>query len=59
MTPPTEEEWYSVIDALAPNKAPGPSKISNEMIKNLGPLTKKSLWVLICDCVNTSFLPDA
>ncbi|PKK55293.1 hypothetical protein RhiirC2_802802 [Rhizophagus irregularis] len=32
----TEEEWLSTINELANDKAAGPSKISNEMLKHLG-----------------------
>src|SRR5437764_11557399 len=36
LLPPTDTEWSSAISDLANGKAPGPSGISNEMIKHLG-----------------------
>ena len=37
MDPPSLEEWSQVIKQLPINKATGPSGISNEMLKHLGP----------------------
>jgi hypothetical protein len=54
---PTADEWYAVVQSLPNEKAPGPSKISNEMLKHLGPITRKALWYIICGCLNTSLLP--
>jgi len=34
---PNEEEWYQLLKTLPNDKAPGPSKVSNEMLKHLGP----------------------
>ena len=38
---PSKEEWHTIIKALPNGKALGPSKISNEMLKNLGPFAAK------------------
>ena len=57
MNPPSADEWYNIIAHLPNGKAPGPSKVSNEMLKHLGPLTKKLLWYIICGCLNISSLP--
>ena len=59
MSEPSEDEWNNVIMKLSTNKAPGPSKISNEMLQNLGPHMKKIFWIFICNCITTTILPDA
>ncbi len=58
MHPPTEEEWSSIIRALPNEKAPGPSKISNEMLKHLGPFTFKCFWIIICRCLSLNLAPS-
>jgi hypothetical protein len=42
MVTPTADEWYTVVQSLPNEKAPGPSKISNEMLKHLDPITRKA-----------------
>jgi hypothetical protein len=59
MSAPTENEWETVINNLPSNKAPGLSKINNEMLKNMGAQTKKKFWIFICSCLTKSILPDA
>ena len=59
MRNPTEEEWSQIVISLPNDKACGPSKISNEMLKNLGPITKKAFWTFICGCLKLSLTPDA
>ena len=59
MTLPSEEEQNDIINALPTNKAPGPSKIANEMLQNLGPQTKWIFWIFICGCLSIPTLPDA
>src|SRR3954451_4460243 len=54
VTPPSADDWYRIIDQLPNGKAAGPSKISNEMLKHLGPQTKKFLWYIICGCLQIS-----
>ena len=41
MQPPTDEEWADILKSLPDGKAPDPSKISNEMLKHLGPFAFK------------------
>ena len=57
MAPPTADEWYNIIASLPNGKAPGPSKVSNEMLKHLGSHTKKLFWYIICHCLAVSTLP--
>jgi hypothetical protein len=57
MDPPSADEWYDLIAYLPNGKAPGPSKVSNEMLKHLGPITKKLLWYIICGCLALSSVP--
>jgi hypothetical protein len=58
MDPPTLHEWFDVINNLPSNKAMGPSKISNEMLKHLGPTAFNKLWILISHCITKSDFPD-
>jgi hypothetical protein len=58
MIPPTEDEWYNIILALPLDKAPGPSKISNEMLRHLGSRMKKVFWIFVCECLTLSLTPD-
>ncbi|PKC02406.1 hypothetical protein RhiirA5_380997 [Rhizophagus irregularis] len=48
MDPPTLEEWSSTISSMPNDKAPGPSMISYEMLKHLGPSASALLFNLIC-----------
>ena len=59
MNIPSEEEWDQIIRTLPNDKASGPSKISNELLKHLGPHTNKAFWIFICGCLNLSLTPDA
>ena len=54
---PTADEWYKIIDHLPNEKAPGPSKLSNEILKHLGLTAKKCLWYIICGCLKTASIP--
>ena len=58
MSLPTEQEWYSVINKLPNDKAAGPSGITNEMLKHLGPNTAKCLWQFICACIRINDIPQ-
>ena len=40
------------------NKAAGPSGISYEMIKHLGPISQQFLWKFVSACITTTFIPD-
>ena len=59
MSAPTEDEWNQIIKSLPNDKASGPSKISNELLKHLGTYTNKAYWIFICGCLNLSLTPDA
>jgi Reverse transcriptase (RNA-dependent DNA polymerase) len=59
MNPPTESEWFSVINKLPNDKAAGPSGITNEMLKHLGPMMAKCLWKFICACILLNDIPQA
>ena len=37
MTPPTQDEWFSILDQLPNDKACDPSQIPNEFYKHAGP----------------------
>ncbi|CAH1768046.1 6194_t:CDS:2, partial [Entrophospora sp. SA101] len=58
MDPPTYKEWKQVITTLPNNKATGPSKISNEMIKHLGKNFGRCLWKLISACFEMNEIPN-
>ncbi|CAJ0767522.1 8346_t:CDS:2, partial [Entrophospora sp. SA101] len=53
MQPPTFEEWYKLVKSLPNNKAAGPSKITNEMIKYAGQNINKAVWRLVCACLKS------
>jgi hypothetical protein len=59
MSLPTEEEWSLIIKSLPNDKASGPSKISNELLKHLGPAISKAFWIFICGCLKLSLAPNA
>src|SRR6266498_1038725 len=50
---PTIEEWKALLNSTPKGKAPGPSKISNEMLQHLGTRTSEFLYDLICLCIET------
>ena len=58
MDSPTLHEWYNIINNLPLGKATGPSKISNEMLKHLGPSALNKLWILISHCITNGDFPD-
>ena len=55
---PTLEEWVNIIKQLPNEKATGPSLISNEMLKHLGPVAQEFLWKFICKCISFNDIPD-
>ncbi|EXX58057.1 hypothetical protein RirG_201400 [Rhizophagus irregularis DAOM 197198w] len=55
---PTLEEWSSTISSMPNDKAPGPSMISYEMLKHLGPSASALLFNLICACLSNANIPD-
>jgi hypothetical protein len=58
MTPPDLSEWHSVIRLLPNNKATGPSKISNEMMKHIGSTAMRVLWMIACYCITHGEFPS-
>src|SRR4051794_9435696 len=55
---PTNEKWYSTISALPNDKAPGPSGISYEIIKNLLPSLSEHLKDIVTLCFNSGHIPS-
>src|SRR5438034_911539 len=51
MVPPTTEEWIQIINSMPTDKAAGPSKISFEMLKHVGPECQKFLTDLFSLCL--------
>ncbi|GBB92776.1 hypothetical protein RclHR1_20540001, partial [Rhizophagus clarus] len=47
LSPPSLEEWLSTVFSMPNGKAPGPSMITYEMLKHLGPTTNSLLLLLI------------
>ncbi|GBC15496.2 hypothetical protein GLOIN_2v1783829 [Rhizophagus irregularis DAOM 181602=DAOM 197198] len=58
MDPPTLDEWSLTISFMPNDKAPGPSIISYEMLKHLGPSASALLFNLICACLSDTNIPD-
>ena len=54
---PTYDDWLLTLKHLPDHKAPGPSKITNEMLKKLGPKMNRFLYTIICACFISSFTP--
>src|SRR5438034_8924599 len=57
MSLPLKEEWTDLLHHMPKGKAPGLSKISNEMLHNLGPNASDFLYELICTCLETGKIP--
>src|SRR5215216_2932544 len=57
MDAPTYDEWLLILKHLPNDKAPGPSNISNEFLKKLGPLANKFLFKIICACFSSGLTP--
>ncbi|CAB4446324.1 unnamed protein product [Rhizophagus irregularis] len=58
MDPPTLDEWFSTISSMPNDKAPGPSMISYEMLKHLGPHASSLLLSLVGTCLSDANIPD-
>nr|CAG8544927.1 1429_t:CDS:2 [Entrophospora candida] len=43
-----DEKWFKLVKSLPDNKAAGPSKITNEMIKYAGQNINRAEWRLVC-----------
>src|SRR5687767_3445563 len=57
MTSPTFEEWFDVVRATPANKAPGPSGISYDLLKHLGPIALAILHKLTCSYFSLNTIP--
>ncbi|GBB92790.1 hypothetical protein RclHR1_20570005 [Rhizophagus clarus] len=58
LAPPSLEEWLSTVSSMPNGKAPGPSMITYEMLKHLGPTTNNLLLTLIRKCFASADIPD-
>ncbi|GBB94228.1 hypothetical protein RclHR1_23140002 [Rhizophagus clarus] len=58
LSPPSLEEWLSTISSMPNGKAPGPSMITYEMLKHLGPTTNALLLAMICKYFASADIPD-
>ena len=59
MSPPSKEEWQSVLTSFPNDKAPGPSGITYEMLKKFGSDAADFFHEFICFCLQTSTMPEA
>jgi exonuclease III/ribonuclease HI len=57
MDEPTIQEWNEVLKQLPSDKAAGPSKITNEMLKHLGDKMNSVLWKFVCACFKLNDIP--
>ncbi|GBB87861.1 hypothetical protein RclHR1_14350010 [Rhizophagus clarus] len=55
---PSLEEWLSTVSSMPNGKAPGPSMITYEMLKHLGPIANSLLLILIRKCFASADIPD-
>ncbi|GET00059.1 RNA-directed DNA polymerase from mobile element jockey-like [Rhizophagus clarus] len=58
LSPPSLEEWLSTVSSMPNGKAPGPSMITYEMLKHLGPIANSLLLILIRKCFASANIPD-
>ncbi|GBB98229.1 hypothetical protein RclHR1_31770001 [Rhizophagus clarus] len=58
LSPPSLEKWLSTVSSMPNGKAPGPSMITYEMLKHLGPTTNSLLLTLIRKCFASTDIPD-
>jgi hypothetical protein len=58
VTIPSVNEWHNIIKHLPDHKAAGPSQISNEMLKKLGPKMKNFLYNIICAYLISLYTPS-
>src|SRR2546429_1691596 len=56
---PTFDEWESYVELAPTGKAPGPSKLSYDIIKKLGFLAKSVLYRITCSCFVLQTIPTA
>ncbi|GBB85720.1 hypothetical protein RclHR1_01220016 [Rhizophagus clarus] len=55
---PSLEEWLSVVSSMPNGKALGPSMITYEMLKHLGPVANSLLLILIWKYFASANIPD-
>ena len=59
LTPATAQELKTIITQLHNNKAPGPDKITNDMLKNLPDNIIEILLTLFNSCLRLAYFPTA
>ena len=59
MSSPSSQEWADVIQQLPLHKASGPSGITNEMLKHLGPNMSETLRKFVAGCLLLNDIPSA
>src|ERR1041385_7064292 len=57
MVPPSFTEWFDFISKAPANKAPGPSQLSYDIMKHLGPIALDIFHQLTCACFNLNCIP--
>src|ERR1044072_6945150 len=57
MTQPSQKEWSDVINQLPLDKAAGPTGITNEMLKHLGPKLHETIRKFIGECLRLNDIP--
>ena len=55
---PKTSELNSAIRNLKPKKAPGPDGVSNDMLKHLGPVTRKTLMEILSHSWSKGLVPE-
>ncbi|GBB83929.1 hypothetical protein RclHR1_10590011 [Rhizophagus clarus] len=58
LSPPSLEKWISTVSSMPNGKAPGPSMITYEMLKHLGPIANSLLLLLIRKCFASANILD-
>ncbi|CAB4408520.1 unnamed protein product [Rhizophagus irregularis] len=58
LNPPSLDEWLSTVSSMPNDKAAGPSMITYEMLKHLGPRVSDLLLILIQHCLLKADIPD-
>ncbi|GBB98046.1 hypothetical protein RclHR1_31210003 [Rhizophagus clarus] len=58
LSPPSLDEWLSTVSSMPNGKAPGPSMITYDMLKHLGPTANALLLTLIRKCFASADIPD-
>ena len=54
----TISELNSAIRNLKPKKAPGPGGVSNDMLKHMGPIARKTLLEIFNRSLNKGLVPE-